>query len=205
MTTALNNNTENLRRLLTELNAEGETVVTRQRLSEVWTTRDMGDKGRLSDAIKTLRRRGELKPEGGTLRWYPQLRPEPRYVKIYRALRASAGPVSIEDLTRLAECQPGRVDKVIRSLVIAGYAEVVGRAKSGGRICRATALCRNRPEPPPLNYSEVDFARERRAVARLVELLMLADPKRGPAAQAVREQLEVLNNRFALKGDSNDS
>jgi len=193
---ALVNSVESLRGLLAELNAEGETLIRRERLAELWEARDLGETKRLTEAMKNLRRRGELKTEEGGLRYYPQPKPEPGYARIYRALRASAGPISLGELSRLAECQMQRTGKAIRSLQASGYIAEAGRGKSGQRLWLATARCRNQPEPPALDYSEVDFALERRAVSRLVEILMVGDPKRATAIQAIREQLDILTRRF---------
>ena len=197
---AVVNSVETLRGLLAEFNAEGDMFIRRERLAEIWESRDLGEPRRLTEAIKNLRRRGELKSEEGGLRYYPQPKPEPGYARIYRALRASAGPLSLDELSRLAECQIKRTGKAIRSLAASGYIAEAGRVKSGQRLWLATARCRNQPEPPALDYSDVDFALERRAVSRLVEVLMVGDPKRASAIQAIREQLNVLNRRFGGEG-----
>ena len=47
---------------------------------------------------------------------------------------------------------------------------------------------------------------ERRAVAKLVEIFMSAADLGGSrTAESIREQLDVLNNRFGQKGPANDS
>ncbi len=151
-------------------------------------------------AVSQLKRRGELAVEGKGFRYLPEAAPEPLADRIYRVIRASKGGFTVTQISSIAEINPKRVHNVIMTLAGAGYLKETGK-EGKSKVWLATQKCRDTPSPPRLSFGQGAFMQERRAVAKLVEIFMSAADLSGPTtAKNVREQLDILNRRFAEKG-----
>jgi len=192
------------REVLSKRLSEGFTVTTQDELMEALSVLPE-EKRRVFEAIRQLKRRGELMAEGKGFRYLPEASPEPLSDRIYRVIRAHNGGFTASDISSIAEINPARVRNFIESLAATGYLKAAGR-QGQTKIWMATQLCRETPKPPRLNYSQGSFVLERRAVARLVDIFLSAADLAGErTAENIREQLEILNRRFGVKGTIDDS
>ena len=192
------------RSVLAQRLSEGQSVTTQDELMEALSVLPE-ERRRVYEAIRQLKRRGELTAEGNGFRYLPEAAPEPLSDRIYRVIRAFKGGFTVDQISSTAEVKPDRVRNVIAMLVGAGYLTESGK-KGQSKAWLAAPKCRNTPTPPRLNYAQGEFMQERRAVAKLVEIFMSAADLGGPrTAESIREHLDVLYNRFGQKGLSNDS
>lgn len=192
------------RSILARRLSEGQSLTTQDELLEAMSVLPE-EKRRVYEAIRQLKRRGELVAEGSGFRYMPEAAPESLSDRIYRVIRAFGGGFSVEQISTTSEVNPDRVRNVIEALAGAEYVAEAG--KNGKiKIWLATQKCRDTPTPPRLNYSQSTFMRERLAVAKLVEIFLIATDIGGPRMTAsIREQLDILNRRFGQKGIAHDS
>lgn len=109
------------------------------------------------------------------------------------------------EIASIAESNPDRTRSIIETLTENAYLNETGRRNGLLKIWVATQKCRDTPTPPRLYFGQGAFAQERRAVARLVEVFMSdADLSGARTAESIREQLDVLNRRFAKKEVKDD-
>lgn len=192
------------REVLARRLADGQLLTTQDQLMEALSVLPE-EKRRVYEAIRQLKRRGELVAEGNGFRYLPEASPEPLSDRIYRVIRAHNGGFTANDISSTAEINPARVRNFIESLAASGYLKEVGR-QGQAKIWMATQLCRDTPKPPRLNYSQGTFIMERRAVAALVDIFMSAADLAGSrTAESIREQLDILYRRFGVKGVTDDS
>lgn len=162
---------------------------------------------RAYSAIRKLKRRGELLTEGQGFRYLPEQAPaEPMSDRIYRVVRAQKGSFTSAHISTLAEVNIERVRNIIDALAAAGYLQEAGRYEKA-KVWLATPLCRNTPKPPNINRpGHGGFGLERLAVARLVDIFLnSADLSGSRLADSIREQLNILNRRFGVKGEKGDN
>ncbi len=188
-----------VRNILSERLAEGRAVSTQKDILEALSVLPE-EKGRVYEAIRQLKRRGEVRVEDNGLRYQPEEAPDHFSDRIYRVIRAFKGGFTVEQIASTAELKPERVRNVIGVLAGAGYLTVAGKNGSS-RVWQVTQKCRDSPAPPRLKFSQGAFMQERRAVAKLTEIFLSATDLSGSrTSEIIREQLEILNRRFARKG-----
>lgn len=192
------------RSILARRLSEGQPLTTQDELMEALSVLPE-EKRRVYEAIRQLKRRGELVAEGTGFRYLPEAAPEMLSDRVYRVIRAFKGGFTVEQISTTAEVNPDRVRNLLEPLAVAGYLTEAGK-KGSFKVWMATQKCRDTPTPPRLNFGQGTFMQERRAVAKLVEIFMsAADLSGSRTAASIQEQLDILNRRFGEKGTANDS
>ena len=179
--------------------AEGRPVTSREELMAGLCSLPQ-DWPRLKVALRHLRGRGELRPEGAGFRYLPAEEAEKIAERIYRVVRAHRGAFTAEEIASLAEAGIRPVILALGSLDRQGF---IRRAGGGGaqKVWMMTQLGRDTPTPPHIGCGNGEFMPERQALARLVEIFLSAREIKAPrTAEIIREQLEILNRRFGGGG-----
>lgn len=168
------------------------------------------DTRRVNSVLRLMVKRGEViaDTEGGGYRYIPEAAPpatlEDQWTRVYRAARVAKGAFEINHIAKVAAITPARARNTLESLRTAGYVE--GFRENDIIYYQATRLMRETPEvslgPRWEKKRQISAGA---ALAELNRIFLTLDLAAPAVREQVKDQLKILNRRFGVNGESDDS